>query len=156
MMTNVDSVKLLLTNTHIDPSADNNLIRWASRYGRTEVVKLLLADERVDPTADNNYAIRMASEYDHTEVVRLLLADERVDPTADNNYAIREASSCGYIDVVTLLLSKHSGLHTSCNRPTDVNDLLDKLDPYMIPDVAKLVCSYVTYRCPVRGCPFMY
>jgi hypothetical protein len=50
----------------------------ASEKGHTDVVKLLLADSRVDPTADDNYAIKKASEKGHTDVVKLLLADPRV------------------------------------------------------------------------------
>lgn len=75
---NIRRVKLLLADSRVDPTADNNLaIQVASENGNAEVVKLLLADSRVDPTVDNNFAIRIASEHGHTEVVKLLLAHTR-------------------------------------------------------------------------------
>jgi hypothetical protein len=41
-------------------------------------VKLLLKDSRVDPSADENYAIRKAYENGHHNVVELLLKDPNV------------------------------------------------------------------------------
>src|SRR3972149_10431798 len=36
-----------------------------TKKGDSEIVELLLADSRVDPSANDNYAIRRASEYGH-------------------------------------------------------------------------------------------
>jgi ankyrin repeat protein len=99
-------VQLLLTDSRVDPSVDeNNSIRLASARGHDSVLKLLLADPRVDPAADSNYAIRYASSNGHAGVVKLLLADPRVDPAAYDNHAIRSASDNGHASVVRLLLA---------------------------------------------------
>ena len=90
----LEVVRVLLKDSRVDPSADNNqAIQFASENGHLEVVRELLKDSRVDPSANNNYAIQDASENGHLEVVRELLKDSRVDPSADNNWAIREASA---------------------------------------------------------------
>jgi ankyrin repeat protein len=68
-------------------------------------VKVLLTDSRVDPAADDNEAIQCASHMGHVEVVKALLADPRVDPAADNNGAIYWASRCGHLGVVKSLLT---------------------------------------------------
>ncbi len=101
-----DKIKLLLTNSEVNPAAlDNEAIRLASYNDRTEVVKLLLGDPRVDPAGNDNEAIRGASQNGHTEVVRLLLNDPRVDPTANNNHAIRLALKEHQEEIVKLLLT---------------------------------------------------
>ena len=101
----VDKVKILLKDSKVDPSDDNNYaIRLASQGGHLEVVKVLLKDERVDPSALDNVAIPFASHGGHLEVVKLILKDSRVDPSDDDNYAIRWASLGGYPGVVKELL----------------------------------------------------
>ena len=101
-----EAVRLLLQDSRVDPSADDNLAIWrASYYGHAEVVRLLLADPRVDPSALNNMAIRFAIQKGHAEVVRLLLADPRVNPSADYNEAIKNAIQKGHVEVVRLLLA---------------------------------------------------
>jgi len=82
-------IKLLLTDTRVNPSdEDNYAIQLASETGRFEVVKLLLEvgpserfpkRERVNPSAYRNFAIRKASENGHLEIVKLLLNDSRVE-----------------------------------------------------------------------------
>ena len=100
-----DIVKLFLTNSRVDPTADNNCaIRKSSENGHTEVVKLLLADGRADPAADDNWAIRLSSWKGYTDIVRLLLEDGRADPAADDNYAICVSSHYRRAAVVKLLL----------------------------------------------------
>jgi hypothetical protein len=66
-------VRLLLSDPRVDPAANENwAIKWAARYGHTEVVRLLLSDERVDPIAQENDAIKQAAENGHDEIVKLL------------------------------------------------------------------------------------
>lgn len=102
----IESIKFLLSNNCVNPTADYNYaIEAASRKGNVEIVKLLLEDGRADPSADDNYAIGIASQEGHVEVVKLLLEDGRVDPSACDNCAIREALAYGRADVVKLLLS---------------------------------------------------
>jgi Ankyrin repeats (many copies) len=69
-------IKILKVKSDMD-------VQKASEDGQTKMVGLLLSDSRVDPSAENNHAIRKASERGHVEVVRLLLSDPRVDPSAD-------------------------------------------------------------------------
>ena len=101
-----DAFKLLLSDSRVNPSAQNNLaVRVASMYGHFEIVKLLLADDRVNPSAQNNQAFIDASGNGHLETVKLLLKDARVDPSAVENLAVRVASHNGHLDIVKLLLS---------------------------------------------------
>ena len=51
-------------------------------HDHLEIVKLLLSDSRVDSSAESNYAIRWASLNGRLEVVKLLLSDSRVDSSA--------------------------------------------------------------------------
>ena len=114
-----ETVKLLLEDKRVNPSADNNeAIRLASRNGHTEVVRLLLNDPRVDPSDQNNKAIINASRNGHTEVVKLLLSDKRVDPSADMNHAIYSASKNKHIEVLKLL-------RKDPRFKTDTTDLYD-------------------------------
>jgi len=107
---NVESVRKLLMDPQIDPSAEHNTaIRLAASNGHHLVVQELLKDCRVNPSdscewVNHDEALKAAAEKGHLEVVKLLLADKRVDPSADNNYAIRLASGNGHVDVVTELL----------------------------------------------------
>jgi hypothetical protein len=50
----------------------------ASRKGFKDIVELLLKDSRIDPTADDNEALRSAIRNGHKDIVDLLLADPRV------------------------------------------------------------------------------
>lgn len=49
----------------------NEMLKWSSRYGYTEIVKLLL-ENGADVHADNDYALEWSSSNGHTEVVKLL------------------------------------------------------------------------------------
>ena len=75
---NTETLKLLLQDSRIDPSAqNNNFIILASKYGHLEIVKLLLQDFRVDPSAQNNKAIKKACKNNHFEIVEILMKDRR-------------------------------------------------------------------------------
>ena len=101
----LEIVKLLLTDSRVDPSDWNNLaIIWAAMNGHLEVVKLLLTDPRVDPGDQYNLAIVRAAEKKHLEVVKELLKDPRVDPSEYYYNAIRNAQY-GHLEVVKLLLT---------------------------------------------------
>ena len=76
----------------------------AVRLDRADIVAIMIGDSRVDPSTDNNYAIRLASRYGHVEVVKVLLQDPRVDTSADDNAAIRWASENRRVEVVKVLL----------------------------------------------------
>jgi ankyrin repeat protein len=101
-----DAVKLLLSDSRVDPSAwDNQAFIHASKYGSLEIVKLLLSDARVDPSARNNRALVDASQNGYLDIVKLLLKDDRVDPSAQDNYALYFASENGHLEIVNLLQS---------------------------------------------------
>jgi ankyrin repeat protein len=68
------------------------------------VVNLLLNNSSVDPSDQNNKAIKEASRLGHAEIVEALLKDQRVNPTAENNEAIILAVFNGNLETVTLLL----------------------------------------------------
>jgi ankyrin repeat protein len=57
----------------------NQVLSVAAGIGYTDAVKLLLSDSRVDPSEWRNGALRFAARDGHTEVVKLLLSDSRVD-----------------------------------------------------------------------------
>jgi hypothetical protein len=93
-------VEMLLQDSRVDPSAEDNQALIAACEGRNvEVVKLLLGDPRVDPSD----AIRFAIADGHLEVVKLLLADSRVDPNDNLADAILCAEMEDHIEVVTLV-----------------------------------------------------
>ncbi len=101
---NASVVNLLLKDHRVNPITVNP-IAIASANGSTNVIKILLADTRLDPSDDDNEAIELASQYGHTEVMELLLNDNRVDPSANHNFAIQIASRYGYVDIVKVLLN---------------------------------------------------
>jgi hypothetical protein len=101
----IDVVKLLLSDSGVDPSAWNNdALIYAAEQGHVETVKLLLSDSRVEPSARDNEALKDATRNGHTEVVKLLLSDSRVEPSGYNS-ALRIAALQGHTEVVKLLLS---------------------------------------------------
>ena len=57
---------------------------FASSDGNTDTVKRLLLDPNVDPTAEDNAAIRLACKNGHHEIVKALLEDSRANPGADS------------------------------------------------------------------------
>jgi ankyrin repeat protein len=102
----LEIVELLLNDSRVDPSDDNNqAIRKACCFGHYKIVELLLNDSRVDPSANYNEAIRKACCYGYFEIVKILLNDSRVDPSDDDNQAIRKACCYGDYEIVKLLLN---------------------------------------------------
>ncbi|MEK9201544.1 MAG: hypothetical protein AAB944_01080 [Patescibacteria group bacterium] len=71
-------------------SGNNRAIIWASYFGDIEIVRLLLTDSRVDPAANNSAAIKNARYWGYTEIVSLLLADSRVDLLSLSDQLIKE------------------------------------------------------------------
>jgi ankyrin repeat protein len=103
---NTDKVKMLLSHSCVDPTADDNAaVQLACMAGHIDITKLLLSDARVNPGAKVNLAFRLVSKYGHMELVQRLLEDPRVNPAAHNNYAIRAACVKGHYKIVKLLLS---------------------------------------------------
>lgn len=69
----IETVKILLSNPHCDPSdSDNSAIKTAAKYDHIEIVKLLLLDPRVNPYVNNNSPLRKAIKYECDETVEFL------------------------------------------------------------------------------------
>ncbi|KAJ1559996.1 hypothetical protein HK096_010427, partial [Nowakowskiella sp. JEL0078] len=128
-----DIAKLLMKDSRVDPSANNNeLLLIATVIGHHALLKLLLSDSRVDPsdsiivaaqqgnletmiillndyrvhpTAENIGLVYLASQSGFVDNVKVLLADGRFDPSASTNAAIYFASNCGNIEIVKVLLA---------------------------------------------------
>jgi len=60
----------------------------AIRNGHVGTVRLLLNNPLVDPTAGSNFAFELACREGHLDVVRLLLADQRVNPISSYHIAV--------------------------------------------------------------------
>src|SRR5579871_2143184 len=56
----------------------NKIFIESCNEGKIETVRFLLRDNRVDPSAQDNFAIRWSSDNGHAKVVKLLLEDSRV------------------------------------------------------------------------------
>jgi hypothetical protein len=105
---NINAVRIMLNNVYLDPTyRDNEIIKYASRWGDTDIVKLLLEDGRVDPATSDNHPIFIASRGGHINIVKMLLDYEDVDPAADHHSAIRVAAYNGHEGIVRLLLDDH-------------------------------------------------
>ncbi|KAJ3391835.1 hypothetical protein HDU92_008803 [Lobulomyces angularis] len=73
----VKSLKFILNNPQVDPSAkDNRAIRWASYYDNSHGLKSLMMEESVDPSAWVNRAIKST---ENPCIIQLLISDYRVD-----------------------------------------------------------------------------
>lgn len=71
----VELVMLVTSDPIFNPGySDSSVIRWAAKYGCTEILERFLNDPRVDATAENNQAINQANQNNHLDAVRLLLA----------------------------------------------------------------------------------
>jgi hypothetical protein len=76
----------------------------AIKVNSLETVKFLMSDKRVDPSAENNEAIIEASSKGHVEIVKELLKDTRTDPSDRNNAALVGACTYGHAKVVKELI----------------------------------------------------
>jgi ankyrin repeat protein len=133
-----DAVTWLLSDSRVDPSANDGEALWSAVLeGHVEVVKLLLSDSRVDPSADNGPALWMAAEEGHVEVVKLLLGDSRVDPSSNYNEALREAVHKGHVEIVKLLLSDPR-FHASAET---IDDILYEAQELGYSEIVKLLQS---------------
>lgn len=100
-----ESVKFMLEDKKMDPTAENNYALHVSCvYGRNSVVEVLLKDPRIDPSAEDNTAIIVAANHGNHKIVDMLIKDPRVDPSAQENMALRVSASLGYHKVVDILL----------------------------------------------------
>jgi hypothetical protein len=66
------------------------------------MVKLLLKDSRVDPSVENNYAFTSACANGHFSVVKELMNDPRVDINADHKLGLRLARKNKHVQVLGL------------------------------------------------------
>lgn len=94
---------LLLKDGRAYPTPSS--LNMASHSGKLESVRLLLADHRIDPSANDFRAIGTAAQQGHLDIVKELVKDGRMNPSAKNNEAIIEAARMGHLDVVKYLLT---------------------------------------------------
>jgi len=76
------------------------------RNGHVEIVKLLLKDTRVDSTANDNEALREAEINGHSKIVELLCADPRMKMSTKDlqiRARARDAMAKNSIPVVSFL-----------------------------------------------------
>lgn len=72
-------VKMLISDANVDKSIDyNEILKYGSKYGWTDIVKLAMTKPNVDPSLENNYAMIVAAYNGHVNIVKLLLMDNRV------------------------------------------------------------------------------
>lgn len=103
----VESVKYLLKDTRVNPTAKRNCsIIYASAHGYLEIVKELLKDPRVQPQEDilELDALDYACKNGYLEIVKVLLKDPRVDPTVGGSYCLSEACQWDQLEIVKELL----------------------------------------------------
>lgn len=100
----IEIVKLALENKNTSVFR-NNLMKWASHFGRYEIVKILLVQYwDVDPSSENNKSIRWAFDAQNFNIVVLLMSDKRINPDtflfADDliDSAI-DNNECGVIEI---------------------------------------------------------
>lgn len=106
---NSDILELVIDNLPTGVKyCDNLLIRFACKYGYTDVVRKYLFYLTVDPGAQNDYALRKACKNNHSDVVDLLLGDIRVNPSAKNNAALINAAKTGNAAILNKLLCHDS------------------------------------------------
>lgn len=102
----IDVMNLLLRDSRIDPSANNNeAFLDAVTFGHVAMVELLLKDPRVDPSDQDNTAISRAALRRYLDIVQMLMDDPRVDPSARCNAALNKAVSTKNHDMIALLLT---------------------------------------------------
>jgi hypothetical protein len=70
---------------------NNEALLVACEKNYVESVKMLLRDPRVDPTANHQIAYTLAASLNHWRIVKLLLKDGRVDYTYREEIATRNA-----------------------------------------------------------------
>jgi Ankyrin repeats (3 copies) len=142
----VEKVKLLLLDKHVDPSRYNFALKYAAIKGFTEIMEILLSDKRIDPSIENNHAIKRASEIGHTEVVKILLQDKRVSSSFDwrkINFIVKEK----------LLKEKRNELRKEfiylylCISKISPQVIFEKKQKSAIPkELIKKICYAIKYR----------
>eukprot|EP01117_Protostelium_nocturnum_P000592 TRINITY_DN1067_c0_g1_i2.p1 TRINITY_DN1067_c0_g1~~TRINITY_DN1067_c0_g1_i2.p1 ORF type:complete len:334 (+),score=104.08 TRINITY_DN1067_c0_g1_i2:374-1375(+) len=79
-----ESMRILLTDPRVDPTTYDIPLSNSCHYGNEEMVKMLLSDSRINPSSANNRALRNAIDGTHKNVVKLLLAHPKLVLTSAN------------------------------------------------------------------------
>ncbi len=112
----IEQVKSLLNKGEDPSAGGNYAILRASGCGQIEVVELLLSDTRVNPSDQNNDVIGDAVENGHTNIVELLLADDRlILSNNDCEMLICRAAIRGQIHTIKFLFT-HTKIDLSINN----------------------------------------
>ena len=125
------AVEVFLELGHDPSMGASQSVRIAAKRGYIDTLKLLLKDDRVDPTAENNYALKKSAEQDQAESIKLLIQDRRVDPSYSDGsllYSLVIHNEDGkYSEILrTLLLDKRVRAKLDITRLFDVARLHGK------------------------------
>jgi len=86
---------------------DDESIMYACENGHIEIVKLLLKDSRVNPSANNNAAIFRACKNGHFKIVKILLKNSRIDmKKEEKDELLKIAYFKKFYSIVHLLLRR--------------------------------------------------
>jgi hypothetical protein len=116
-------VKLLLSDSRINPAARNNkaIFKSVERI-HYDTFDILMNDNRIDPSDDDNETFINAVCYNNIYAVKRLLNDPRVDPTDQHNRALSLAVERLHYKILELLLSD-----PRINPSADNNSILNNL-----------------------------
>ncbi|CAH6421571.1 Hypothetical protein POVR2_LOCUS395 [uncultured virus] len=135
----VETVKLLLADTRMDPSVgDSRSFILAATRGHPEVVEVLMRDGRCDINIQQGWVPECektpVDEAKYLEVARLLLSDPRFDPAMYDSWYLISACIIGHTSVVEVLLKdgradptvlNYQAVHEAWNR--EHKEILDML-----------------------------
>lgn len=97
----LDEIKELVNKGAKISAKNNKLLRYASKYGRTDIVYYLLQED-VNVHAKYDEALRNSAKYGHLDVVVFLIEHGADD---ENDEALFNSASYGHVDVMEYLLS---------------------------------------------------
>jgi ankyrin repeat protein len=100
-----DIVELLLSDQRIDPSINQNTLKFACRFGYDRVVQLLLDDGRTDPRVEYHSPVYIAIKRGWTNIVTMLLNDPRIEIEKHGNFFIIETIENDRIDMMEMILT---------------------------------------------------
>jgi hypothetical protein len=125
--TSAQTVKLLLQDRRVDPSANGNkAIQYAAMYNDEHVVKELLNLSRVDPSVNNNKPMREAIRRKEYGIAKLLLCDIRVDVTIYYNHMLLELLTKENVCFTKDVLEKLGGSEALKEMLLETNKFIDR------------------------------
>jgi hypothetical protein len=81
-----------------------NIIFELTQFSNTGLIKLLWTNTKLNPSYQNNYAILTATKHGHVDIVKILLQDNRVNPADSRDPAIIWAVRFGFVTMIDSML----------------------------------------------------